>query len=159
MERFTFFWGKQDVFSQWHPASFEFKTRRFSCAEQAMMWCKAVRFGDMKIAEKVLKETDPKIHKELGRQVEGFDKQVWDKESLGFVKEINRCKFSQNPALKQKLLDTAGTSLSEASPFDKIWGIGLRASDSRALDRTKWKGKNHLGEILTELRKEFEQEL
>ena len=43
----------------------------------------------------------------------------------------------------------------EASPTDRIWGIGLAQDDPRASDRSKWRGTNWLGEILTEVREEI----
>ncbi len=67
----------------------------------------------------------------------------------------NRAKFTQNAALRDQLLATRGTTLVEASPYDKIWGIGLDAKDPRALDASQWKGLNLLGKILTELREEL----
>ena len=63
--------------------------------------------------------------------------------------------FSQNEHLKAELMETAGTILVEASPWDTLWGIGLYANDPRALRRKTWKGKNWLGFLLTELREEF----
>ena len=63
--------------------------------------------------------------------------------------------FRQNEPLKKKLLETAGQTLVEASPTDKIWGIGLSQDDPRASDRSKWRGTNWLGEILTEVREEI----
>ena len=63
--------------------------------------------------------------------------------------------FSQNPHLKEKLLQTTGTILVEASPWDVLWGIGMNAWDPRALERKNWRGNNWLGFILTELREEF----
>lgn len=61
----------------------------------------------------------------------------------------------QNKGLLQAMLATEGTTLVEASPYDKIYGIGLVASDPRALDRKTWNGQNLLGEVLTELREEL----
>nr|WP_281274574.1 NADAR domain-containing protein [Brevibacillus nitrificans] len=44
----------------------------FNCAEQAMMYGKAVLFHDRKIAEKVLKAAEPREQKQLGRLVKNF---------------------------------------------------------------------------------------
>jgi predicted NAD-dependent protein-ADP-ribosyltransferase YbiA (DUF1768 family) len=42
--------------------------------------------------------------------------------------------------------------------MDKIWGIGLAANDYRARNRKSWRGKNLLGQALTEVRDELIQE-
>jgi ribA/ribD-fused uncharacterized protein len=42
--------------------------------------------------------------------------------------------------------------LVEASPLDRIWGIGLSASDPRAADPEQWLGLNLLGQALMEAR-------
>lgn len=43
----------------------------------------------------------------------------------------------------------------EASPLDKIWGVGLAEDDPKIKHRQNWKGKNLLGEILTRIRDEL----
>ena len=48
--------------------------------------------------------------------------------------------------LKAMLLATGDRVLAEASPRDKVWGIGRGASTADA-NRDKW-GKNQLGEAL-----------
>ena len=44
--------------------------------------------------------------------------------------------------MKQHLLSTGTIPLAEASPFDPVWGIGLRADDSEAQGPSRWRGKN-----------------
>ena len=63
--------------------------------------------------------------------------------------------FEQNPDLLQQLFETSGTELVEASPLDHKWGIGLEATDPRAMNRKLWKGENLLGQVLTEVRDEL----
>jgi len=43
-----------------------------------MMVHKARCFGDEEIAKQMLGTTSPKEHKDLGREVKGFDEKVWD---------------------------------------------------------------------------------
>lgn len=149
-ERFTFFW--QGPFSQWHRCSFSLDGVTYNCAEQFMMHQKAVLFGDTEIAAAILNAADPKAQKALGRRVSGFDETHWNEVARRIVYVGNRAKFTQNDALKAKILATSGTTLVEASPYDAVWGIGLSATDPRAQSRNTWKGKNWLGEVLTALR-------
>jgi ribA/ribD-fused uncharacterized protein len=64
----------------------------------------------------------------------------------------NLARFSQNPALKQVLRGTAGKTIVEAAPRDTILGIGLGASNPKALDRSQWRGTKRPGEVLAEVR-------
>lgn len=152
---FVFFFGAASPFSQWHPCTFVVDGCTFNCAEQLMMHGKAQLFGDREIAAKMLATSAPKQHKALGRKVAGFDDARWREARTGIVKAGNRAKFTQNPELLAQLQATRGTTLVEASPRDRIWGIGLSANDPRAQDRATWRGQNLLGQILTELRDEL----
>jgi ribA/ribD-fused uncharacterized protein len=153
-ENFVFFWN--GPFSQWYPSTFkeEFGPTTYNCAEQYMMYKKAILFEDYETAEKILAESSPREQKKLGRNVKNFDPEFWD----GIKKEVvyvgNKLKFTQNPHLLEKLLEHDGTFV-EASPFDKIWGVGLAEDNPDILDRAKWKGENLLGQILTELKDEL----
>ena len=60
-------------------------------------------------------------------------------------------KFSQNPNIKQYLLSTGDRILVEASPFDRIWGIGYIASNAVKVEKSKW-GQNLLGKCLMKVR-------
>jgi ribA/ribD-fused uncharacterized protein len=91
-----------------------------------MMWNKAVFFNDHETAAAIIKSTQPREQKALGRQVRGFVENEWNKVCKDIVYKGNYFKFSQNPNLKSKLLDTYPTILIEASPTDMIWGIGRK---------------------------------
>jgi ribA/ribD-fused uncharacterized protein len=152
---YTFFFTEASPFSQWYRCAFTAGGLAFNCAEQYMMHGKATLFGDAAVAAKILAADHPRAHKALGRQVAGFDDTRWRAERERIVLDGNRAKFTQNPALREQLLATAGTTLVEASPTDKIWGIGLAATDPRANDPAQWRGHNLLGKILTALRDEL----
>lgn len=152
MEQFTFFFGKKSPFSQFYPCQFTVDGVTYNCAEQYMMHQKALLFGDDIMARMIMATDAPLVMKQCGRKVTPFDPMLWSKHSMEIVTKGNLAKFSQNPELLAALFATAGTTLVEAAPRDKIWGIGMGSSNPDATDRKKWRGKNQLGEILTRLR-------
>jgi ribA/ribD-fused uncharacterized protein len=156
---FTFFFTEASPFSQWYRCRFVVGQNTFNCAEQFMMHGKALLFGDAAVAAQVLAADHPREHKALGRKVKAFDDATWKRERERIVLEGNRAKFTQNPQLLELLLATRGTTLVEASPYDRIWGIGLAATSPRAQDPTQWRGQNLLGKLLTALREELEGSL
>lgn len=149
-EAFTFFWKHR--LSQWHRAPFELGGIAFTCAEQYMMFSKAILFGDREAAERILAAETPREHQAIGREIRGFDEPIWVLFREGIVYAGNYARFRQNPEQRELLLSTRGTTLVEASPHDRVWGIGLAADDPRALDRSQWLGLNLLGETLTRVR-------
>jgi hypothetical protein len=155
MEQFTFFYRSRSPFSQWYPCSFTVAGIEFNCAEQYMMYAKAVLFGDENAARKILDAGEPRDQKALGRQVRNFNAAVWDREARTLVYRANHAKFTQNPRLLDALLATEGTTLVEASPTDRIWGIGMSEDDPGCRDRRKWRGTNWLGEVLTKVREDI----
>lgn len=153
--RFTFFFRPECPFSQWYPSPFTVDGRAFGCAEQFMMHGKALLFDDAEVAAEILATPSPREHKALGRKVRGFDDGVWKQKREEIVAAGSRAKFTQNPELRSLLLDTRGTTLVEASPYDRIWGVGLSAENPLIDDPANWRGKNLLGKILTRLRDEL----
>ncbi len=149
---FEFFWGTEHPFSQWHASSFEVRGIQFNCAEQFMMYQKAALFDDKEMASEILKATNPAIQKKLGRKVRNFDQQTWLMARIPIVYNANYAKFTQNENLLKFLLGTKGKWIVEASPVDRIWGIGLSVNDKEARQPDKWRGENLLGQVLMTLR-------
>lgn len=153
-ESFHFFWS--GLFSQWYPSPFVIDGIQYGCAEQYMMAEKARLFDDP-VREKIIMETgSPALQQRFGRQVVGFDKAVWDAHAKPIVKRASMAKYQQNADCRAALFATGTKTLVEASPVDKIWGIGLRKDDKRAKKRSTWKGMNWLGQVLTEVRNELQ---
>ena len=158
MAEYCFFWRSESPFSQWHPSEFEVNGVSYVTAEQYMMHHKALLFGDDEVAAKILATDSPKAQKALGRKVRNFDNATWVSNRERIVYEGSRAKFTQSAALRKALLATGDAELVEASPLDKIWGIGLAAEDPRARDPTQWQGLNLLGKVLTRLKLELQEE-
>jgi ribA/ribD-fused uncharacterized protein len=158
---YIFFWGHQSsskneitksCFSQWWPCRFKHDGIDYNSAEQWMMAEKARIFSDFDNLEQILKSSDPKVIKELGRQISLFDEDVWNQRKYDIVFEGNFLKFSQDESLKSFLLSTENKILVEASPYDKIWGIGMRQDEEGIRNPRNWKGQNLLGFALMEVR-------
>lgn len=154
-EKFTLFW--RGPMSQWYKSSFKLDGIEYCTAEQWMMAEKARLFGDEATLKEILKSTSPRKQKELGREVKNFVVGDWNKVARNIVYNGNYLKFSKNKDLLEELMKTKGTTLVEASPVDRIWGIGLADDDPRALRRETWLGKNWLGEVLTKVRDDLEK--
>jgi len=138
--------------SQWWPAPFTVDGRTYATAEHWMMWHKATLFDDAETAERILAAGHPQRAKSLGRQVRGFDEATWVARRYEIVVAGSLAKFGQHEELRRFLLGTGERVLVEASPVDRIWGIGLAAGDPRAADPARWWGENLLGFALMDAR-------
>ena len=149
------FWKIKDAygqFSNWYPAEFDFEGKHFFNSEQAFMYKKAELFHDEDVMHKILQSKNPMTVKKLGRTVKPFNAEIFDKHKYEFMKSVVYEKFNQNEDLKALLLGTGSEILAEASPLDRIWGIGLSVDDERFCDVASWKGENLLGKVLMEVR-------
>jgi ribA/ribD-fused uncharacterized protein len=139
--------------SQWfegHP--FTVDGISYPTAEHWMMAHKARLFGDKQAVARIVAARHPWQAKDLGRRVAGFDQETWAGSRFEIVVAGNIAKFSQHPGLAAYLIGTGSRVLVEASPPDRIWGIGLAADDERASQPARWRGLNLLGFALMETR-------
>lgn len=158
MENAIYFWlnkGDNAYLSQWYNSEFEVDGLVYKNAEQYMMAQKAKCFKDEEVFGEILRTIDPKEIKALGRKVKGFNDTEWDRLKRGIVLKGNIAKFSQSEKLKGKLLATDDALLVEASPYDSVWGIGLKEDNPLAWDKDTWKGQNLLGYILMDVREQM----
>jgi len=119
---------------------------------------KAVLFGDTEIAAQILQTSSPSEIKGLGRKVRGFKEKTWEKHRVEIMYEHNLAKFSQNDHLKAALLGTGTRTMVEASPSDRIWGIGLHERKARGRAPATWPGQNLLGQVLDCVRETLREE-
>ena len=141
--------------SNWYHSDFMVDGMKFSSMEQFMMYQKACRFHDEKIANDILHTDNVAEIKKLGRKVHAYDENVWNGVRQLIVYEGLKAKFSQNAELKQKLVDTGDAVLAECAVRDQIWGIGLSMRDPNRFERSKWRGNNLLGYALMLVREQL----
>ncbi|MFF4713968.1 NADAR family protein [Streptomyces eurythermus] len=159
--KFLHFWGHRprpdgrigaSCLSQWWPSPFVVDGVEYATAEHWMMAGKARLFGDAEAERRVLAAEHPAAAKKAGRLVRGFDDETWQRERFRIVTEGSVHKFAADDDLRQFLLNTGDRVLVEASPVDRVWGIGLAADDEAASDPQRWQGLNLLGFALMEAR-------
>ena len=155
-DNYVFFWN--GPFSQWHPSEFSVGLRTFCCAEQWMMYMKAVTFGDIISADRILATESPAEQKAFGRKVLGYNNRVWNEIRYGVVIAGNIAKFRQNEDLWEELRKTGSRTLVEASPYDTIWGVGLGENNPLIDDPPNWRGENLLGYALMDVRDQLLEE-
>ncbi len=156
---YLFFWKPEKgttvteaCFSQWTYSPFAVDNVCYLTAEHWMMAKKAELFVDKDICRKILSTESPAEVQILGKKVKNFDLTEWKKYQSGIVEEGNFHKFSQNEEMKSFLLDTGNKVLVEASPLDRIWGIGLSEENENVDNPYLWKGTNLLGFALMAIR-------
>lgn len=160
---FLFFWGHHGkpgkttkaCLSQWYPCKFTVNGIHYNSAEQFMMAEKARIMGDEETRKKILASTDPKEIKALGREVRNFDESIWQNYRMEIVIAGNLHKFMDNEDLREFLLSTGDKILVEASPYDTVWGIGMKEDDPDCRNPRLWKGENLLGFALMDVREKF----
>ncbi|MFI9639862.1 NADAR family protein [Micromonospora sp. NPDC051925] len=159
--KYLCFWGHrprrdgtvgQSCLSQWWPAPFTVDGRHFPTAEHWMMWHKALLFDDTEAGDRVLAAPHPHRAKAIGREVRHFDQTVWEARRYAIVVAGSLAKFGQHADLRAYLLGTGERVLVEASPVDRVWGVGLAPDDPRAEEPARWRGLNLLGFALMEAR-------
>lgn len=159
--RYLHFWGHTpradgtvgaSCLSQWWPSPFTVDGVGYATAEHWMMAGKARLFQDPEALGRVLAAEHPAEAKKAGRLVRGFDDAVWERERFDIVVEGSVHKFTAHEELRAFLLGTGDRVLVEASPRDRVWGIGISASHQAASDPEHWRGLNLLGFALMEAR-------
>lgn len=174
-------YGPHAVFSQWYLTDFvgdvkvpydlekelgdHFKLLQgltFKSREHWMMALKALLYAkgkfkapNLQVFRKIIATKSPSNVKNMGRDVVGFTEDFWKEWRYKIVVNGNYLQFSQDDKLKKILLNTGNRIIVEASPYDRIYGIGYNAKDAVS-NRDKWPGEddrmNLLGKALMEVR-------
>lgn len=156
-DEYVAFWGS--CFSNFFPTRFYLDGRYWTTSEKYFMYTKAITFGDKEVAEKILKTDNPKECKNLGRQVKNFNSEEWDSVKEEIMYKAVKAKFEQDGLCNYCIMKFIHQKFIEGSPYDKIWGVGIKYNDKRIFNEKNWKGENLLGKILTKVRDDIFEEM
>lgn len=143
----------KDWLSNYQRTYFEYKDHEFTSTEQAFMYMKAMFFQDYESAINILDSKTPNDARLLGRKVKGYDDKKWSEVRYKIFYDLNLIKYTTDRKLQQMLLDSKfdGKIFVEASPIDRIWGIGISEDKDPEYKEHEW-GRNFLGKIITNIR-------
>ena len=154
----TVFFRKDAFLSNFHASPMTINNEHYTCVEQFYMASKAEKFDDRETRQRIMASSNPNEINFLGKSVKKFKQSTWNESSYEIMKREVRAKFTQNPQLATFLENTGKTQIGEGSEKDLIWGTGVSVFHQDAFNMDKWKGKNHLGKILMEIRNSLRPE-
>lgn len=155
----TAFFTKHSPLSNHHKADQKIENTKYSSNEQFYMQQKAYVFGDPTTAQRVMREKDPRLQKNMCKKFDKLDQTEWNNRKLNIMRTGINAKFTQNSHLKNFLVKTGSTNILECNKFDSFWGIGMALNNPDVWVRNSWAGnaKNQLGLLLMELRTELKR--
>lgn len=157
-----------------YPVEYNWKGVRYFTVDQAIAAEKARYYGNMEVLQKIMKTrsattmraearklgiptVDPAAQAaaaEVGAAaaVQAQKEAQWNQMKPKVLLSVLLAKFRQHIALGRKLLETGDAQIAYAESRNTDEGIGLAITDPRAGNPSKWRGKNTLGEALTQVR-------
>lgn len=145
------FAGQWVYLSNMFNTSYEHEGTQFHTSEQCYQYRKALAQNKTLDAENILLTYDPFVCKSLGDSIE--ESKEWREKRVEVMYGICKCKFVQNEAIYQKLLDTGDLKLYEATS-SSVWGTASTLK-SKETKEGKGTGENEFGRLLERLRQEF----
>jgi hypothetical protein len=131
-------------FSNFSPHPFALKSKQWQTTEH---YFQAQKFAGTEHEEVVRQAKSPMIAARMGRSRERPLRPDWEAAKDDVMRDALYAKFTQHPKLRDVLLATGDAVIIEHTKNDNYWGDGGDGS-----------GKNRLGELLMELRKELRTE-
>ena len=141
--------------SNFFVRKFVYEHISYNTVEQAYQHKKARLAKDLNKCREILFNADPGTQKFLGQRVRGLNEEEWNKNRLQYMREILIAKYTQHQDLCEALLSTGRKKLAEGNSRDDFYGIGLALTHNDVLNPTVWRGNNHLGKLLMEVREEL----
>nr|WP_081677290.1 macro domain-containing protein [Butyrivibrio sp. WCD3002] len=133
--KYTCFWhdtasSDNSILSSWHAGKpIMINGRKYVTAEQYMISEQALLFGDYDSYKIIMDEADPQKCKKAGRSIQNYDENTW---RAAFKEIIFRGFYMRalcDEEFAKALLATGEDVLIEASPFDDVYGAGMKESE------------------------------
>jgi ribA/ribD-fused uncharacterized protein len=136
IDRFT---GRYDLLSNFHASPIKVEGIEYPTVEHAFQAAKTMNVEQ----KRALAEASTPGHaKRMGKRVQL--RPDWEQVKVGIMEELMRLKFTTHADLREKLLATGDAELIEGNDWnDRFWGV------------CRGQGKNQLGVILMEVRREL----
>lgn len=130
---------------------------QYMCSEQYLMKKKQEMFDfdNEHLADAIMSSDNPAMIKAFGRKVGYFDEDTWNKRKYQVMCDALYLKFTQNDDIRMKLIQTGNVLIAEASPTDKVWGIGMSKDEASGSTQNQWRGTNLLGFALIRVREQI----
>ena len=144
-----YFYTKKDRESNFYPHAFTYRGVKLPTSEHHLMREKARLMGDPYAIAQIVMAPSALAAKRLGRKVKPWDQGLWDDNCDQIMEDILVAKFSSTPAMREYILGIEG-HFYEASPKDKVWGIGIGVKQAEA--GAPHNGQNKLGLALDRAR-------
>ena len=127
----------------------------YNTVEEAYQHKKTRLAQDLNKCREILFNADPGTQKFLGQRVRGLNEEEWNKNRLQYMRENLIAKYTHHQVLCEALLSIGRKKLAEGNSRDEFYSIGLALTHNDVLNPTVWRGHNHLGKLLMEIREEF----
>ena len=133
------FAGEFEFLSNFHPCTVHLEGLSFPTVEHAFQ---AAKTHDIEERKRIRACASPGKAKAAGRRV--LLRSDWEEVKLAVMESLVREKFTAHDDLRKALIATGDRELVEGNTWgDRFWG------------RVKGSGENHLGRIVTKVRKEL----
>lgn len=134
------FRGKHAFLSNFHTAPFQWDGRTYLNAEAAFQSAKCLSPEE----RTAFTQLNGVKAKQAGKRVPL--RSDWEQVKVAIMADVVRAKFTQNPDLARKLINTGDAAICEGNTWnDTFWGVNAQTNE----------GENHLGKILMQVRTEI----
>lgn len=146
---------KYKFLSNFYPCKFNYNGIEYSHSEGAFQAQKTLDMNERKVVAKLTASESKRACGKRGLAKLGFRVELrpdWESVKDQVMYEVVKAKFTQNPDLAQKLLETGDAELIEGTTWhDNYWGNCTCAKCSGIT------GRNQLGKTLMKVRQELKE--